>query len=61
LLLLQPKDAKNIPESLSKNINNLEPLVKQVVLSQIRSKKLPDGVDIQLQSYGTTTPVDIGE
>lgn len=61
LLLLDPKDAQMFPESLSVNIGNIESKVKGVVQKMVSNGKIPTWANVSIESYWTTTAVDIGE
>ncbi len=60
LLLLDPTDASHFPETLIKNIWNIESKVKGVVQKMVSNGKVPVWANVSIESYGTTSPVDIG-
>lgn len=60
LLLLTPSDTSLFPEKLLSNINNTQEKVRTALHQMILKGKLPAWTEAVIESYGTTTAVDIG-
>jgi hypothetical protein len=61
LLLLSPSDAHLFPQSLAINVGNTHEKVKGILQKMKWTWKLASWTTAEILSYGTTTPVDIGE